>query len=199
MTLVAVGKRQPAAAIRALAAQGQRAFGENYVQEAQAKARELADAALEWHLIGPLQSNKCREAAALFDWVQTVDRVKLVDLLARHRPADRAPLDVLVQVNVDDEASKSGVAPADAGALCDAIAAQPRLRLRGLMAIPAPHPEPERRRAAFARMRELFDALRAGRPHFDTLSMGMSDDFELAIAMGATMVRIGTLLFGPRS
>jgi PLP dependent protein len=198
VVLVAVGKRQPATAIRALAAQGQRRFGENYVQEAQAKARELADLALEWHLIGPLQSNKCREAAALFDWVQTIDRVKLVDLLAKHRPAERPPLDVLVQVDVDDEATKSGVAPGDAAALCAAIDAQPRLRLRGLMAIPAPHPEPERRVAAFARMRELFESLRPGRPHFDTLSMGMSDDFELAIAAGATMVRIGTLLFGPR-
>jgi PLP dependent protein len=195
---VAVGKRQPVAAIRALAARGQRAFGENYVQEAQAKARELGDLALAWHLIGPLQSNKCRDAAALFDWIQSVDREKLVGLLARHRPPDRPPLDVLVQVNVDDEDSKSGVAPAAAAALCDAVAAQPRLRLRGLMAIPAPHPDPAARRAAFGRMRALFDALASGRPGFDTLSMGMSDDFELAIAEGATMVRIGTALFGPR-
>jgi pyridoxal phosphate enzyme (YggS family) len=195
---VAVSKRQPLAAIRALAAQGQRAFGENYVQEAQAKARELADLPLEWHLVGPLQSNKCREAAALFDWVQSIDREKLVGLLGRHRPPDRPPLDVLVQVNVDDEGSKSGVAPSAAGALCDAVAGEPRLRLRGLMAIPAPHPEPGARRAAFARMRSLFEALAPGRSGFDTLSMGMSDDFELAIAEGATMVRIGTALFGPR-
>ncbi|HET7842804.1 MAG TPA: YggS family pyridoxal phosphate-dependent enzyme [Xanthomonadales bacterium] len=198
VALVAVSKRQPIAAIRALAARGQHAFGENYVQEAQAKARELTDLPLAWHLIGPLQSNKCREAAQLCDWVQSVDRAKLVGLLARHRPPDRPPLDVLVQVNVDDEASKSGVAPGDAEALCDAIAAQPRLRLRGLMAIPAPHPDPGERRAAFARMRSLFDALASGRPAFDTLSMGMSDDFEIAIAEGATMVRIGTALFGPR-
>ena len=196
--LVAVSKRQPAAAIRALAAQGQRAFGENYVQEAQAKARELGDLPLAWHLIGPLQSNKCRDAAALFDCVQSIDRDKLVGLLARHRPADRPPLDVLVQVNVDDEDSKSGVAPADAAALCDVVAAESRLRLRGLMAIPAPHADMNARRAAFARMRSLFESLQPGRPGFDTLSMGMSEDFELAIAAGATMVRIGTALFGPR-
>ena len=196
--LVAVSKRQPVAAIRALAAQGLRAFGENYVQEAQAKARELGDLALQWHLIGPLQSNKCREAAATFDWVQTLDRSKLVEPLARHRPPDRPPLDVLVQVNVDDEASKAGVAPAAARALCEAVAAQPRLRLRGLMAIPAPHADLALRRDAFARMRALFDGLRPGFAHFDTLSMGMSEDFELAIGSGATMVRIGTALFGPR-
>ena len=195
---MAVSKRQPVDAVRSLAVQGQRAFGENYVQEAQAKARELAGLGIAWHLLGPLQSNKCREAAELFDWVQSLDREKLVPLLAQHRPAELPPLDVLVQVNIDDEASKSGVPPAAAAALCDAVAAQPRLRLRGLMAIPAPHREEATRRAAFARMRELFDSLAPGRAGFDTLSMGMSDDFELAIAEGATMVRIGTALFGPR-
>ncbi|WP_182532201.1 YggS family pyridoxal phosphate-dependent enzyme [Dokdonella fugitiva] len=199
VALVAVSKTQPAAAVRALAACGQRAFGENYVQEAVAKQADLADLPLEWHLIGPLQSNKCREAAEHFDWLQSLDRLKLVAPLARHRPPARAPLNVLVQVNVDDEASKSGCRPEEIGTLAAAVAAEPRLRLRGLMAIPAPAPERERRRAAFARMLALFDALRAEHAEIDTLSMGMSDDFELAIAAGATMVRVGTLLFGARA
>ncbi|MBA8889149.1 hypothetical protein FHW12_003392 [Dokdonella fugitiva] len=194
-----MSKTQPAAAVRALAACGQRAFGENYVQEAVAKQADLADLPLEWHLIGPLQSNKCREAAEHFDWLQSLDRLKLVAPLARHRPPARAPLNVLVQVNVDDEASKSGCRPEEIGTLAAAVAAEPRLRLRGLMAIPAPAPERERRRAAFARMLALFDALRAEHAEIDTLSMGMSDDFELAIAAGATMVRVGTLLFGARA
>jgi pyridoxal phosphate enzyme (YggS family) len=197
--LLAVSKTQPASAMRALHAAGQRAFGENYVQEALAKQVELADIELEWHLIGPLQSNKCREVALHFDWLQTLDRAKLVDLLARHRPAGRAPLNVLVQVNIDDEASKSGCAPDQIDALAAAVAAQPSLRLRGLMAIPAPAPDPAVRRAAFARMRKLFDALRAKHRDIDTLSMGMSDDLALAIAEGATMVRIGTALFGARA
>jgi pyridoxal phosphate enzyme (YggS family) len=197
--LLAVSKTQPASAMRALHAAGQRAFGENYVQEALAKQVELADIELEWHLIGPLQSNKCREVALHFDWLQTLDRAKLVDLLARHRPAGRAPLNVLVQVNIDDEASKSGCAPDQIDALAAAVAAQPSLRLRGLMAIPAPAPDPAVRRAAFARMRKLFDALRAKHRDIDTLSLGMSDDLALAIAEGATMVRIGTALFGARA
>lgn len=196
--LLAVSKTQPADAVAALAAQGQRAFGENYVQEAAAKIAALAPLGLEWHLIGHLQSNKADIAACLFDWVQTVDRPKLVDALARHRPAELPPLNVLVQVNIDDEASKSGCAPADIDALADAVAAQPRLHLRGLMAIPAPFPDEAPRRAAFRRMRALFDALAARHPGIDTLSMGMSGDFELAIAEGATMVRVGTALFGAR-
>ena len=198
VALLAVSKTQPASAIRALAAEGQRAFGENYVQEALAKQRELADLPLEWHLIGPLQSNKCREVAGHFDWLQSLDRAKLVAPLARHRPAGRAPLNVLVQVDIDDEASKSGCAPDEVDALADLVANEPRLRLRGLMAIPAPRPDPERRRTAFRRMRALFDTLRARHAGVDTLSMGMSDDFELAIAEGATMVRVGTALFGRR-
>ena len=197
--LLAVSKTQPASAIRALHAEGQRAFGENYVQEALAKQADLGDLAIEWHLIGPLQSNKCREVAERFDWLQTLDRAKLVDLLARHRPAGRAPLNVLVQVNIDDEASKSGCTPGEIDALADRIAAQPALRLRGLMAIPAPSPDDTIRRVAFARMRALFDALRAKHADVDTLSMGMSDDLELAIAEGATMARVGTALFGARS
>ncbi|HWT15254.1 MAG TPA: YggS family pyridoxal phosphate-dependent enzyme [Patescibacteria group bacterium] len=199
VALLAVSKTQPAAAVRALAALGQRGFGENYVQEALAKQRELEDLALDWHLIGPLQSNKCREAATQFDWVHSVDREKLVPLLARFRPAERAPLNVLVQVNIDDEASKSGCAPAAAMALADAIAAQPSLRLRGLMAIPRPTEDLAQRRDAFRRMRVLFDAMRERHPDIDTLSMGMSDDYALAIAEGANLVRIGSALFGPRS
>jgi pyridoxal phosphate enzyme (YggS family) len=196
--LVAVGKTKPAEALRTLAALGQTAFGENYIQEARAKQIALADLALEWHAIGPLQSNKARDVALHFDWLQTLDRAKLVDPLARHRPPDRAPLNVLIQVNIDDETSKSGCAPREIATLADAIRQQSTLRLRGLMAIPAPLPDLARRRDAFARMRELYDALTSGHAGVDTLSMGMSDDFELAIAEGATMVRVGTALFGHR-
>ena len=196
--LLAVSKTQDATAVAELADAGQRAFGENYVQEAIAKAEELTGRGLEWHLIGHLQSNKAKEAAGLFDWVQTVDRPKLVDALARHRADDRPPLNVLIQVNIDDESSKHGCQPGDVPALARAIAAEPRLCLRGLMAIPTPHPDPEQRRDAFRRTHALFDALRAGHPTVDTLSMGMSDDYAVAIAEGATMVRIGTALFGAR-
>jgi pyridoxal phosphate enzyme (YggS family) len=196
--LLAVSKTQPAAAVRGLAALGQRAFGENYVQEALAKQSELADLDLEWHAIGPLQSNKAREVAARFDWLQSLDRIKLVAALDRSRPGGLPPLQVLIQVNVDDEASKSGCAPEEIGALAEAVDAAPRLALRGLMAIPAPDPDLRRREAAFARMRALFDDLRRTRPQVDTLSMGMSEDFEAAIAHGATLVRVGSALFGPR-
>ncbi|HYG05558.1 MAG TPA: YggS family pyridoxal phosphate-dependent enzyme [Stenotrophomonas sp.] len=196
--LLAVSKTQPADAVAALAAQGQRAFGENYVQEAAGKIAQLRDAGLEWHLIGHLQSNKAEQAAQLFDWVQTVDRPKLIPALARHRPAARGALNVLIQVNIDDEQSKHGCAPADIAGLAAAIAAEPALRLRGLMAIPAPYPEPERRQQAFARMQALFAELGAQHPGVDTLSMGMSADFAQAIAAGATMVRVGTALFGAR-
>jgi pyridoxal phosphate enzyme (YggS family) len=196
--LLAVSKTQPAQAIRTLASEGQRAFGENYVQEAVGKQAELADLDLEWHLIGPLQSNKCREAATHFDWLQSLDRIKLVAPLARYRPRERAPLNVLIQVNIDDESSKSGCAPDAIAALAAAVTAEDRLRLRGLMAIPAPAPDDAQRRDAFRRMRVLFDALRSTHAGVDTLSVGMSDDFELAIAEGATMVRIGTALFGRR-
>lgn len=206
--LLAVSKTQPATAVAEMAAALHAmnvtavapapAFGENYVQEALAKQEALASETLEWHLIGHLQSNKAREAAAAFDWVQTVDRDKLVAALARHRPDDRPPLNVLVQVNIDDEASKHGCAPGEVPALAAAIAAQPRLLLRGLMAIPAPHPDVAHRRDAFARMKALFDALAGQYPQIDTLSMGMSDDIELAVAEGATMVRVGTALFGAR-
>jgi pyridoxal phosphate enzyme (YggS family) len=200
--LLAVSKLQPAEAVAALAAAGQRAFGENYVQEAQAKQAALAldprVAGIEWHLIGHLQSNKAALAASIFDWVQTVDRDKLVPLLAAARTGG-PPLNVLVQVNIDDEASKHGCRPEEASRLADAIAAQPRLVMRGLMAIPAPLPDMARRRDAFRRMKTLFDVLATRHPSMDTLSMGMSEDFELAIAEGATLVRVGTALFGARS
>jgi len=196
--LLAVSKLQTANAIADLAAAGQRAFGENYVQEARTKQAVLNDQTLEWHLIGHLQSNKAAEAASAFDWVQTVDRAKLIALLARHRPAQLPPLNVLIQVNIDDEASKHGCRPDQVATLAAAIAAEPRLRLRGLMAIPAPSSDPQQRRNAFSRMRLLFDTLAAQHPRIDTLSMGMSDDLDLASAEGATMVRVGTALFGRR-
>ncbi len=196
--LLAVSKLQPASAIAALAAQGQRAFGENYVQEAADKVQALAALGLEWHLIGHLQSNKADVAARIFDWVQTVDRDKLVTALARHRPAELPPLNVLIQVNIDDEDSKHGCQPAQVDALAEAIAGQQRLRLRGLMAIPAPFPEAEKRLAAFNRMHALFAGLRTRHAQVDTLSMGMSSDHADAIAAGSTMVRVGTALFGQR-
>ena len=197
--LLAVSKTKPVEAIRALAAAGQRAFGENYVREAVAKQAALADLPLEWHLIGHLQSNKAREAAEGFDWVQSVDRQRLVDALARHRPATSAPLNVLVQVNVDGEAGKSGCRPAEIDALARAIVAAPTLRLRGLMAITEPFADLGRRRASFRRLRGLFDELHGSFPGADTLSMGMSEDFELAAEEGATMVRVGSALFGARA
>ncbi len=196
--LLAASKTQAATAIAEMADAGQHAFGENYVREALEKQAELTTRSLEWHLIGHLQSNKAREAAAAFDWVQTVDRPKLVDALARHRPAELPALNVLIQVNIDDEASKHGCAAGDIPMLVAAIVAEPRLCLRGLMAIPAPHPDVAKRRDAFKRMRALFEDLAAHHSQVDTLSMGMSDDIELAIAEGATMVRVGTALFGPR-
>ena len=196
--LLAVSKTQPADAVAALAAAGQHAFGENYVQEAQAKVRVLAALELEWHLVGHLQSNKADVAATVFDWVQTVDRAKLIPALAKHRPAERGPLNVLIQVNIDDEESKHGCTPGDVPTLAVAIAAEPRLRLRGLMAIPAPHADLELRRSAYRRMAALFNQLAIQHPGVDTLSMGMSDDYAQAIAEGATMVRVGTALFGSR-
>ena len=196
--LLAVSKTRTPSEVAALADAGQVAFGENYVQEALPKIDALRGRGLEWHLIGHLQSNKAKGAALAFDWVQSVDRPALVAALARHRPADAPPLDVLIQVNIDDEASKHGCTPMEVDALADAVAAEPRLRLRGLMAIPAPHEEPARRRAAFRAMARLFADLQDRHPGIDTLSMGMSEDFAEAIAEGATMVRIGSALFGPR-
>jgi pyridoxal phosphate enzyme (YggS family) len=196
--LLAVSKTKPSISIRAVAAAGQRAFGENYVQEALRKQRELADLDLEWHLIGPLQSNKCKDVAQHFAWLQSMDRAKLIEPLNRFRSADVPPLNVLIEVNIDGEASKSGCAADEVPGLARAIAAAPRLRLRGLMAIPEPSPDPEQRRPAFRHMRALFEALRRDYSDIDTLSMGMSDDFEVAIEEGATLVRIGTAVFGKR-
>ena len=196
--LLAVSKTQSSHAVRALHAAGQRRFGENYVQEAIAKQAGLHDLDIEWHLIGPLQSNKAALAARHFDWVQSVDRIKLVPLLADARESARGPLNVLVQVNLDDEDSKSGCTPEAIPALAGAIAAQPALALRGLMAIPKPWPEEQRRIEGFDRMRALFEALRQQHAGVDTLSLGMSHDFELALAHGATLVRVGTALFGAR-
>ncbi|HRD71756.1 MAG TPA: YggS family pyridoxal phosphate-dependent enzyme [Aquimonas sp.] len=196
--LLAVSKLQSPEAMRALFALGQRAFGENYVQEAEAKHRALADCAdTEWHLIGHLQSNKAEQAARLFDWVHSIDRAKLIAALAKYR-VGRPPLQVLIQVDIDDEDSKSGCQPDQVTVLAEEIVRQPTLCLRGLMSIPAPVADMEARRASFARLRGLFDALRKDFPTCDTLSMGMSEDFELAIAEGSTMVRVGSALFGAR-
>lgn len=197
--LLAVSKTQPAEAIAALAAAGQRRFGENYVQEAQAKIEALRPLGLRWHLIGHLQSNKAALAARLFDCVESVDRAKLLPLLdAGRAAAGLAPLEILLQVNIDDEASKSGCAPAELPALARAACGFPHLRLRGLMSIPAPTPDPAARRRSFTALRALFDQLAGQHPGLDTLSMGMSEDFELAIAEGATEVRVGSALFGAR-
>lgn len=196
--LIAASKLQPASAIRDLALLGQRRFGENYVHEALTKQTQLADLDLEWHLIGPLQSNKCREAARHFDWVQSIDRAKLIPILARERGQHRPPLNLLIQVNISDESSKSGCAPGLIEELAQLIEVSASLRLRGLMAIPAPWPDPDRRRQDFAEMRRLFERISAMHPQADTLCMGMSEDFALAIAEGATMVRIGSALFGVR-
>jgi pyridoxal phosphate enzyme (YggS family) len=191
VTLLAVSKGQPLERVQEAAAAGQKAFGENYVQEALDKMQSLP--ALEWHLIGPLQSNKTRAAAERFAWVQTLASEKIARRLSEQRPAGLAPLNVLIQVNVSGEATKSGVSADQAAALARSIAALPRLRLRGLMAIP----EPGADRSRYQAVRTLFDQMKA-EFGFDTLSMGMSDDLELAIAEGATMVRIGTAIFGAR-
>ena len=199
--LLAVSKAFPATVSAEAARAGQRAFGENYVQEALAKMVELVNSAerLEWHFIGPIQSNKTRAIAQAFDWVQSVDRLKIAERLAEQRPANLPLLNVLLQVNVSGEASKAGVAPDQLSQLAAAVAQLPRLRLRGLMTIPAPEIDVARQRSAFARTNKLFRQLREDGLKIDVLSMGMSDDLEAAIAEGATMVRIGTAIFGARA
>ncbi|HEX9184382.1 MAG TPA: YggS family pyridoxal phosphate-dependent enzyme [Burkholderiales bacterium] len=199
VSLLAVSKTHAAALIREAHAAGQRAFGENYVQEAETKMASLADLPLEWHLVGPLQSNKTRTVAERFQWVHTVDREKVARRLSEQRPHGLTPLEVLVQVNVSGEASKSGVAPQDAAALARVVAKLPRLRLRGLMAVPEPTPDAGVQRARFAELRRLYESLRREGLALDTLSMGMSDDMEAAIAEGSTLVRIGTAIFGKRT
>lgn len=201
--LLAVSKTQPVSAVMQAWEAGQRAFGENYVQEGLAKIQAssgLRREGIEWHLIGPLQSNKTREVAEHFDWVHSVDRLKIAQRLSEQRPADLPPLQVCLQVNISGEASKSGVAHEGVPALARAVAALPRLRLRGLMSIPQPAPNEAARRAPHRALRELRDALMAGDPslQLDVLSMGMSDDLEAAIAEGATLVRVGTAIFGRR-
>jgi pyridoxal phosphate enzyme (YggS family) len=198
--LLAVSKTFPAEAVRAAHAAGQRAFGENYVQEGVAKIEALADlrADIEWHCIGPLQSNKTRPVAEHFDWVHSIDRLKIAQRLDEQRPAHLPPLQVCLQVNVDGGANKSGVAPQDALELARAVAALPRLRLRGLMAIPEPAPDFTAQRALFMRASAVFDQIREAGIALDTLSLGMSADLEAAIAAGSTMVRVGTAIFGAR-
>lgn len=199
ITLLAVSKTKPLADVLAAAAAGQSAFGENYVQEGCEKAAATVDRSLEWHFIGPLQSNKTRLVAEHFAWVHSVDRLKIAERLSAQRPTDLPPLQVCVQVNVSGEASKSGCTPAEALALCQAVAALPQLRLRGLMAIPEPADDAAAQRAPLRRLRELYESIRAAGLPLDTLSMGMTHDLEAAIAEGATIVRVGTAIFGERN
>jgi pyridoxal phosphate enzyme (YggS family) len=198
--LLAVSKTFPAEDVRAAFNAGQRAFGENYVQEAVAKIAGLADlrSEIEWHFIGPLQSNKTKVVSENFDWVHSVDRLKIAERLNEQRPDGSPRLNVCLQINVSGEDSKSGIAPDDALALAHQIAALPRLHLRGLMAIPEPAATLDEQRAPHRRLREIMDTLRANGLELDTLSMGMSADIEAAILEGATMVRIGTAIFGAR-
>lgn len=200
VTLLAVSKTFGPDAVRAAAAAGQRDFGENYLQEGVDKIAALADlrGRLRWHCIGPIQSNKTRLVAEHFDWAHSVERLKIAERLSAQRPADRPPLNVCLQVNIDGGPTKSGVAPAEALALARAVAALPRLRLRGLMTIPEPAPDFEAARAVHASARALFDQMNAAGLGLDTLSMGMSDDLEAAIAAGSTLVRVGSAIFGAR-
>jgi pyridoxal phosphate enzyme (YggS family) len=198
VSLLAVSKAFDAAAVRELAVCGQREFGENYVQEALDKQAQLADLPLLWHFIGPIQSNKTRAIAEHFSWVHSVDRLKIAERLSAQRPAGLPPLQVCIEVNVSGESSKRGVAVAELPELAAAVAALPRLQLRGLMAIPAPAAEREAQRAAFRQVHQVFDDLVARGHPVDTLSMGMSADLEAAILEGATIVRVGTALFGER-
>lgn len=199
VSLVAVSKGQPVARLVVAARAGQKAFGENYLQEALGKIPHLLEYQSEWHFIGPLQANKTKLVAENFDWLHSLERLRVAERLSRQRPEHAQALQVCLQVNVSGEASKSGLRPQDTPALAEAVAALPGLRLRGLMAIPEATPEPRRQRLAFARLRELLERLQSSLPELDTLSMGMSEDLEAAVHEGATMVRIGTALFGPRA
>lgn len=203
VTLLAVSKTFGPDAVRQAQAAGQRAFGENYVQEGVEKILALSELAapseIEWHCIGPLQSNKTRLVASHFDWVQSVDRFKIAERLNEQRPADLKPLQVCIQVNVDGGVTKSGVSPHELPALARAVSQLPRLRLRGLMCIPEPTDDADVQSAVFLQARALWDELRAGGYDIDTLSMGMSDDLEAAISAGSTMVRVGRSIFGSRT
>ena len=197
--LLAVSKTKPVSAIEEAIQAGQKAFGENYVQEGVEKITYFNQQAdLEWHFIGPLQSNKTKLVAAHFDWIQTVDRLKIAQRLSEQRPAGKAPLNVLIQINISDEASKSGIAPEEMLPLAKEIALLPNLKLRGLMAIPKPEHEPAQQKIALGKMQQLFNRLQTEFEGIDTLSMGMSDDMAAAIECGSTMVRIGTAVFGTR-
>ncbi|MEZ6877645.1 YggS family pyridoxal phosphate-dependent enzyme [Enterobacter sp. KBR-315C3_2022] len=201
VTLLAVSKTKPASAIAEAIEAGQRAFGENYVQEGVDKIRffqQQGNADLQWHFIGPLQSNKSRLVAEHFDWCHTLDRLRIATRLNDQRPAELGPLNVLIQINISDENSKSGIALDELDALAAEVAALPRLTLRGLMAIPAPESSYERQFAVARQMAVAFEALKARFDTVDTLSLGMSDDMDAAIAAGSTMVRIGTAIFGAR-
>ncbi len=198
ITLVAVTKGQCADTVRSAATAGVTDFGENYLQEASGKMHRLADLPLNWHFIGGIQSNKTAALAARFDWVHSVDRLIVARRLSEQRPAQLAPLNLCIQVKLTPEATKGGVEPAAAGELAAAIALLPRVRLRGLMCVPPPETNLAAQRAVFARLRVLKEEINAGGPLLDTLSMGMSGDFESAIAEGSTLVRIGTALFGAR-
>ncbi|MBB3048415.1 hypothetical protein FHR99_002689 [Litorivivens lipolytica] len=196
--LMAVSKTRPASAIRAALAGGLSDIGENYIQEARAKQEELSSEAICWHCIGPIQSNKSRTVAEHFDWVHTVDRLKLAKRLSQQRPPELPPLNICLQVNIDREPQKAGVAPEQLAELAEAVSSLPNLRLRGLMAIPAARSELAEQRAVFAEVRQCFEQLAKQHTYMDTLSMGMSRDFPAAIAEGATIVRIGTEIFGAR-
>jgi pyridoxal phosphate enzyme (YggS family) len=194
--LLAVSKTRSTEEVRALAALGQQSFGENYVSEAVDKITALPQ--LTWHFIGPLQSNKSRIVAEHFDWLHSLDRARLVDRLNAQRDPARGPLNVLIQVNLDGETQKAGCAPQDIAGLAEQVAAADHLRLRGLMAIPAPRQQWAEQIEVFQRLYRLFETLGHHHPHVDTLSAGMSDDLEAAIHCGATLIRVGTALFGPR-
>jgi pyridoxal phosphate enzyme (YggS family) len=196
--LLAISKTIPAAAVRQAYTAGQRAFGESYVQEAAGKVAELNDLPLKWHFIGPIQSNKTRPIAESFAWVHSLDRDRIADRLSAGRPSNLPDLQVCLQVNVSGEASKSGVAPEDLPVLARHVQTLPRLKLRGLMAIPEPTDDPVKQRQAFIHLRQLLEQLNAEGFQLDTLSMGMSDDLEAAIAEGATIVRVGSAIFGER-
>lgn len=198
-SLLAVSKGQPASAIRRAFAAGQSEFAESYLQEALAKFAETSDLAIIWHFIGPIQSNKTAALAEHFSWVHSVDRLKTAERLAAARPVALTPLNVCLQVNISFEASKSGVAPDDLATLAAAVSRLPRVKLRGLMTIPAPADDVSEQRRAFQRVRERYDSLRRDGYDLDTLSMGMSQDLEAAIFEGATIVRVGTAIFGPRN
>lgn len=197
--LVGASKTQSAETIRAAASCGITEFGENYLNDALPKIDALRDLPLQWHFIGAIQSNKTRDIARHFQWVQTLDRTKIAQRLSDQRPESADALDVLIQVNIDDEPQKAGIAPDALAEFAPHVLKLPRIRLRGLMSIPRPETDPLAQRTAFRRMRELFERAKpVGATHWDTLSMGMTQDFETAIAEGATMIRIGTALFGPR-